>query len=141
MRVFFSNLGCKLNQAELEQLARRFHGAGHSIVGELSRADLHVVNTCTVTHIAARDSRKTARRGRRLNPLLRTVLTGCYVETDPEEAASLAGVDLVVSNQDKEALLEHVQAAFPDLVPPGSIACGLPVPFVPIEFGNSRLRS
>lgn len=138
MRVCFTNLGCKLNQAELEQLARHFHAAGYSIVGELSQADLHVVNTCTVTHVAARDSRKTARRGRRQNPELRTVLTGCYAEVDREAAAALAGVDLVVSNHDKEALLEHVQAAFPELIPRRSVTLPLPVPFVPIEFGNSR---
>ena len=138
MKVYFSNLGCKLNQAELEHLARSFRGAGFSLVGELAQADLHVVNTCTVTHVAARDSRKTARRGRRLNPEVRTVLTGCYVTADPQEAASLAGVDLVVANQDKEALLERVCTAFPDLVPPSTRATQLSVPFVPIEFGNSR---
>jgi len=138
MKVYFTSLGCKLNQAELEHLARRFRAAGFSIVGELEQAELHVVNTCTVTHVAARDSRKTARRGRRLNPQLRTVLTGCYVAADPQEAASLAGVDLVVANHDKEALLEHVREAFPDLVPPSPEASQLSVPFVPIEFGNSR---
>ena len=138
MRVYFSNLGCKLNQAELERLARQFHAAGFSIVGELADAQLHIVNSCTVTHLAARDSRKTARRGHRLNPELRTVLTGCYVDGDPQEAASLAGVDLVVPNQDKEALLDHVREAFPHLVPTSTEAHRLPVPYVPIEFGNSR---
>jgi len=138
MRVFFSNLGCKLNQAELEHLARRFRAAGYSIAGELTEADLHVVNTCTVTHMAARDSRKTARRGRRVNPTLKTVLTGCYVEADPQEAASLAGVDLVVANRDKESLLERVRDTFPDLAPSLTEPTELPLPFVPIEFGNSR---
>lgn len=138
MRVYFSNLGCKLNQAELEHLARQFRAAGFSIASELADAQLHVVNSCTVTHLAARDSRKTARRGHRLNPELRTVLTGCYVDGDPREAASLAGVDLVVANQDKQALLDHVREAFPHLVPTSSEASGLPVPYVPIEFGNSR---
>ncbi len=138
MRVYFTNLGCKLNQAELEQLARRFRNAGFSIASELSEAELHVVNTCTVTHVAARDSRKTARRGRRLNPELRTVLTGCYVTADPEEAATLAGVDLVVANPDKEALLDSVRDAFPDRVPIAPQSTRLPVPFVPLEFGNSR---
>lgn len=138
MRVYFTNLGCKLNQAELEQLARRFRNAGFSIASELSEAELHVVNTCTVTHVAARDSRKTARRGRRLNPELRTVLTGCYVTADPEEAATLAGVDLVVANADKEALLDSVRDAFPDRVPIAPQSTRLPIPFVPLEFGNSR---
>ena len=108
MRVAFTNVGCKLNQAELERLARQFAAAGHRVVATVGEADLHVVNSCSVTHVAAGTSRKVARRGRRLNPGLRTVLTGCYVASDPEEAASLAGVDLVVGNADKDRLVEQV---------------------------------
>ncbi len=137
MRVFLSNLGCKLNQAELEAMARRFTAVGHRVVSSLAEADLHVVNSCTVTHAAARDSRKIARRGGRRNPRLRTVLTGCHVAAAPEEAAALAGVDLVVPNQDKERLVEHVHAAFPEAAPPTDEG-PLPVPFVPLAFGNSR---
>jgi threonylcarbamoyladenosine tRNA methylthiotransferase MtaB len=138
MRVYFTNLGCKLNQAELESLGRRFVGAGHHIAPTLAEADLHVVNSCTVTHVAARDSRKVARRGHRVNPHLRTVLTGCYVAAEPEEAAALAGVDLVVPNDDKHHLLERVHAAFPEERPLGADDGPLPVPYVPLEFGNSR---
>jgi threonylcarbamoyladenosine tRNA methylthiotransferase MtaB len=138
MRVAFSNLGCKLNQAELENLARQFSAAGHQVVGSSLEADLHVVNTCTVTHRAARDSRKTARRGARRNTRLKTVLTGCYVESDPEEAAALAGVDLVVPNAEKEELLERVHDAFPALQPCNAVSEALDVPYVPLEFGNAR---
>lgn len=137
MRVAFSNLGCKLNQAELENLARRFAGAGHEVVAAVEQADLHVVNSCTVTVGAARDSRKTARRGHRLNGELRTVLTGCYVESDREQAAALAGVDLVVPNSEKDQLLDRVHAAFPELrpaQPPAATA----LPYLPLEFGNAR---
>jgi threonylcarbamoyladenosine tRNA methylthiotransferase MtaB len=136
MRVFFTNLGCKLNQAEVEGLARRFLAAGHRVVGRLEEADLHVVNSCTVTHAAARDSRKVARRGRRLAPGLKTVLTGCYAAAEPQEAARLTGVDLVVANADKERLLERVHQAFPGLQPPP--AAELPVPYVPLELGHAR---
>jgi len=135
MRVAFTNLGCKLNQAELEALARRFSGAGHTVVRSLDEADLHVVNTCTVTHVAARDSRKTARRGARVNPRLRTVITGCHVESDPVEAARLSGVDLVVPNADKDELLDRVHVAFPELRPRET---SLDIPYVPLEFGNAR---
>ena len=138
MRVFFTNLGCKLNQAELEGLARRFVAAGHSISDSLAGADLHVVNTCTVTHRAARDSRKVARRGRRLNAAMRTVLTGCYVVGEPEEAAALAGVDLVVPNEAKHELLERVHDAFPAERPLGASDGPLEIPYVPLAFGNSR---
>jgi threonylcarbamoyladenosine tRNA methylthiotransferase MtaB len=138
MRVYFTNLGCKLNQAELEDLARRFVGAGHDIATSLGDADLHVVNSCTVTHVAARDSRKVARRGRRLDRRLKTVLTGCYVAAEPEEAARLAGVDLVVPNDEKHLLLERVHEAFPEERPLGVESGPLPIPYVPLDFGNSR---
>ncbi len=129
MRVFFSNLGCKLNQAEVDRLARRFVAAGHSLAPGLDEADLHVINSCTVTHLAARDSRKLARRGARRNSALRTVLTGCYATAEPREAARLAGVDLVVDNEHKERLLELVHETFPAAGPETSL---LSVPFVPI---------
>jgi threonylcarbamoyladenosine tRNA methylthiotransferase MtaB len=135
MRVAFTNLGCKLNQAELEDLARRFAAAGHRVVGSPAEAQLHVVNTCTVTRGAARGSRKAARRGRRLEAAPRTVLTGCYVESDPDEAARLAGVDLVVPNAAKEELVDRVHEAFPDLRPEAEPA-GLP--YAPLDFGNAR---
>ncbi len=138
MRVFFSNLGCKLNQAELEDLARRFTAAGHEVAGSLAAADLHVVNSCTVTHAAARDSRKVARRGGWLRPGLRTVVTGCWSAAAPDEAAALAGVDLVVPNDAKHELVERVHEAFPDAVPPGRGDGPLAIPYVPLEFGNSR---
>ena len=86
MRVFFTNLGCKLNQAEVDSLSRQFRAAGHTLAGALAEAEPHVINSCTVTHLAARDSRKLARRGRRRNPELKTVLTGCYATGSPEEA-------------------------------------------------------
>lgn len=136
VRVFLSNLGCKLNQAELESLAREFLAAGHDLAPALEAADLHVVNTCSVTHRAARDSRKLARRGGRRNAGLRTVLTGCYVASDPDEAAQLAGVDLVVPNDRKHELVEEVHRAFPGTVPAPARRRALP--YMPIEFGNSR---
>ena len=115
MRVFFTNLGCKLNQAENERLAREFLAAGHQVAASLDDADLHVVNSCTVTAAAARSSRQAARAAVRRPPggPLRTVLTGCYATASPAEAAGLAGVDLVVPNRDKERLLEEVTLAFP----------------------------
>jgi threonylcarbamoyladenosine tRNA methylthiotransferase MtaB len=116
VRVFFTNLGCKLNQAENERLARDFLAAGHQVAASLDDADLHVVNSCTVTVAAARSSRQAARAAvrRAAGRPLRTVLTGCYATASPAEAAGLAGVDLVVPNGDKERLLEQVTRAFPE---------------------------
>ncbi|RPH56359.1 tRNA (N(6)-L-threonylcarbamoyladenosine(37)-C(2))-methylthiotransferase MtaB [bacterium] len=132
MRVCFTNLGCKLNQAEIERLARDLTAAGHLVVESLEEADLHVINSCTVTHTAARSSRKAAGRARRAGLPVRTVLTGCHVSEDPEAAARLAGVDLVVPNHEKDRLVERVHAAFPDAAPE------IPVPYVPLPFGPTR---
>lgn len=133
MRVFFTNLGCKLNQAEVEQLMRSFSAAGHRVVASLDEADLHVVNTCTVTQTAARSTRKVAGKARRQGLPVRTVLTGCFVDENPAAAASLAGVDLVVPNQHKDRLLDLVVEAFPEATGPA-----VPVPYVDLPFGNTR---
>jgi threonylcarbamoyladenosine tRNA methylthiotransferase MtaB len=117
--VFFTNLGCKLNQAENDRLARDFLAAGHQLAAALGEADLHVVNSCTVTATAARSSRQAARAASRggAGSRPRTVLTGCYATASPAEAARLAGVDLVVPNGDKERLLERVREAFAEALP------------------------
>jgi threonylcarbamoyladenosine tRNA methylthiotransferase MtaB len=137
LRVFLTSLGCKLNQAEIDALARQFLARGDRIVGSLAEADLHVVNSCTVTHQAARDSRKAARRGGREGHAARTVLTGCHATANLDDAARLAGVDLVVPNRDKDRLVELVALAFPEWGAAES-ATGIPVSYVPLEFGPIR---
>jgi len=144
MRVFFTNLGCKLNQAENERLARDFLAAGHRLAASLDDADLHVVNSCTVTATAARSSRQAARAAVRRAPgrPLRTVLTGCYATASPAEAAALAGVDLVVPNDDKERLLERVERAFPGpakTLPSAGLAGAATGTHLPLpSHGNTR---
>ncbi len=127
MRVHLTNLGCKLNQAEIERLGRDFEAAGHEVVGSLAEADLHVVNSCTVTQSAARGSRQEAGRARRGGLAVRTVLTGCYATGSSGEAARLAGVDLVVPNADKDRLVERIQAAFPEMADEPVPCSSLPV--------------
>jgi len=105
-------------------------------VGSLAEADLHVVNSCTVTHLAAHDSRKTAGRARRRGLPARTVLTGCHVSARPEEAARIAGVDLIVPNAEKDRLLARVHAAFPEAIP--GVGNPEPIPCAPLPFANTR---
>ena len=132
MRVFFTNLGCKLNQAENDRLARDFVTAGHQLAASLVDADLHVVNSCTVTAAAARSSRQAARAAAREVPDRppRTVLTGCYATASPAEAALLAGVDLVVPNGDRQRLLELVHQAF--AAQPHPVPTSLAPPLAPV---------
>lgn len=108
MRVHLATLGCKLNQSEIEEWARRLTAAGCDIVTGPARADVCVVNTCTVTHVAARKSRQLVRCCARANPHAQLVVTGCFAEIHPDQAAQLPGVRLVLGTADKECLTETV---------------------------------
>ena len=68
IKVALDTLGCKLNQAETELLARGLIDAGYELVTRVSQADIYILNTCTVTHIADRKSRQRLRQARRHNP-------------------------------------------------------------------------
>lgn len=103
MRVRIDSVGCRLNIGEAEHLARALAADGHRVVGPGEAADLMVLNTCAVTHVASRKSRKLIRHWRRANPAAALVVTGCYAELSPDDVAAL-GVDLVVGNQDKDEL-------------------------------------
>ena len=107
MKVAFYTLGCKLNQAETESIVNCFSRAGFQVVSLRDKADVCVINTCTVTHIADRKSRHWLRLARRRNPHALIVATGCYVERSPRELARLA--DLTVGNQEKGNLLSLLQ--------------------------------
>ncbi|MGD8627089.1 MAG: tRNA (N(6)-L-threonylcarbamoyladenosine(37)-C(2))-methylthiotransferase MtaB [Anaerolineae bacterium] len=104
MRIYVGSLGCKLNQAEMEDLATRLAGTGHRVVASPGEADLCVFNTCAVTHVAAQKSRQALRRLHRDNPKARLVVTGCYAELSPGDLAGLPGIKLVAGNEQKEGL-------------------------------------
>jgi threonylcarbamoyladenosine tRNA methylthiotransferase MtaB len=104
MKIYLDMIGCRLNQSELEIIARQFNAAGHTLVGDPAEADLAVVNTCTVTAAAAADSRKTIRRIAR-SGVDRIISTGCWSEMEPEEALKLPGVAAVVRNPEKDSLV------------------------------------
>lgn len=104
MKIFFDTIGCRLNQAEIETLARQFRRAGHEIVAEAAEADVAVVNTCSVTSAAASDSRAAIRRANRLG-VGEVVATGCWATLEPEKAAELPGVRKIIPNLQKDNLV------------------------------------
>ena len=108
MRVCFYTLGCKVNLNETGALEQMFRGAGFTIVPEGEEADVFVVNSCTVTNFGDQKSRKWLRRAKRENPGAVTVLTGCYPQAFPEEAANFMEADLVCGNGDRKAILDNV---------------------------------
>jgi len=110
MLVHLKTLGCRLNEAELETWAQAFQHSGHQITRVAEAANLVVINSCAVTQDAARKSRNLIRRIHRDNPQAKLVVSGCYATLNPDEAAALLGVDLVVGNQDKSQLVEKVLA-------------------------------
>ena len=110
MRIRIDSLGCRLNIGEAEHLARVLAVSGHRIVGPGEAADLMVLNTCTVTHVAARKSRKLIRHWRRVNPTAAIIVTGCYAELSPDEVAAL-GADFVIGNQYKDELPSVLEEA------------------------------
>lgn len=103
MKIFLDTIGCRLNQAEIETLARQFREAGHEIVAVPAGADLAVINTCTVTTAAASDSRAAIRRARRMGAN-EVIVTGCWATLEPDKAAELNGICKVVPNLQKDSL-------------------------------------
>ena len=100
--------GCKLNQADSMLAARRFAEAGFRLVAPGELADVFVVNTCTVTHVADRKARHALRSGRRRNPDALVIAAGCYASRDPDRIREMDGIDLVVGNADKRNLVRRV---------------------------------
>src|SRR3990172_2183658 len=139
-------LGCKLNQADSETIARRLLVEGLRVVDRpTAGADAFVINTCSVTHVADRKARHLVRQARRLSPDAEIILTGCYAETAPANVEALTGADLVLRNVDKpsipDRLLEHLRDR-------GDPSAGCPTPvrselrtraFVKIQEGCNEL--
>jgi threonylcarbamoyladenosine tRNA methylthiotransferase MtaB len=106
MKIALETLGCKLNQAETEALARRFVQAGHELVQQPDEADVYILNTCTVTRTADAKARHLLRLAHRRNPDVFIIATGCYAQRMALELTAIEGVNRVVDNSEKENLLQ-----------------------------------
>ena len=109
IRVALVTLGCKLNQAETELLAKQFAEAGYHLVSPTDGADVYILNTCTVTHIADRKARHLLRLAHRRNPNALVMATGCYAQRAPQELSQIEGVSFVLSNDEKPHLLRLLE--------------------------------
>jgi len=104
-------MGCKLNLADSELLAKKFAGAGYQVLERQEDGiDVVVVNTCTVTHVADRKARHLLLSARKRNPYALIVATGCYPERAPDELAKIDGIDLILGNSSKDSLVDLVTA-------------------------------
>jgi len=107
MLVHLKTLGCRLNEAELETWGQGFQKSGHLLTRDAKDAQVIVINSCAVTHDAARKSRQLIRRVHRENPNAKLVVSGCHATLNQDEVAQTMGVDLVVANQHKHQLVER----------------------------------
>ena len=107
MKIYLDTIGCRLNQSEIESMARQFRSAGHEIVATAGEADMAVVNTCSVTSQAAADSRGKIRKAARAG-VQEIVPTGCWATLQPEKAAELPNVLRVITNSSKETLVPEI---------------------------------
>ena len=109
--IAFYTLGCKVNQSDTASMEKLFVQNGYKVVDFTETADVYLINTCVVTNMGQSKSRKIIHRAARKsgNPLI--VVTGCYPQTSPEEVAKIAGVDLLVGNQDRKNIVELVNEA------------------------------
>jgi threonylcarbamoyladenosine tRNA methylthiotransferase MtaB len=106
-RVALHTLGCKLNFAESSTIGRQFTERGYRIVSVDERADVCVINTCSVTERADRECRQIVRRALRHSPESFVVVIGCYAQLRPEEILFIPGVDLVLGTKEKFDLFHY----------------------------------
>ena len=107
-RVAFHTLGCKLNFSETATISRDFIYHGFEKVDYRDKADIYVLNTCSVTENADKEARKLIRQAKRRNPDSSVAVIGCYAQLKPNDIAAITGVDMVLGAQEKFNLLNHL---------------------------------
>lgn len=108
-KIAFYTLGCKVNQADTASMENLFLRRGHQLVSFDGEADVYIINTCVVTNTGQRKSRQTIHRAIRKNPNALIVVTGCYPQTAAEEVKAIAGVDMIIGNQDRAQIVQLVE--------------------------------
>ena len=106
------NLGCKVNAYETEAMQQMLEEAGYEIVPFSEKADVYVINTCSVTNMADRKSRQMLHRAKKRNPDAAVVAAGCYVQTKEDEAKCDEAIDILIGNNQKKELVERLDAFF-----------------------------
>lgn len=109
-KVKLLTLGCKVNQYESEAMGKLFEDQGYELVDD-GKADIYIINTCTVTNLSARKSRQFLSRARKENPDGIIALTGCYPQVSTEEVEELKGVDIILGTRDRDQIVDLCQRA------------------------------
>ena len=113
-RIALMTVGCKVNQYETEVLAELFRAKGYEVVPPDGEADVCLLNSCTVTSTGDQKTRQLLRRMKKKNPNAIGVLTGCYPQAFPKEAAAISEADVVTGSGNRRAILADVQKVLED---------------------------
>lgn len=108
-KAAFHNLGCKVNSYEMDVMLQELKNKGYEIVPFEEKADIYIVNTCTVTNIADRKSRQMLHKAKKTNPEGIVVAVGCYVQSDTQGAREDDAVDLIIGNNKKKDLVSILE--------------------------------
>ena len=109
-RIAFHNLGCKVNSYELDYMTQKSVELGYEIIDFEQKADIYIVNTCSVTNIADRKSRQMLHKAKKNNPDAIVVAVGCFVQANPEEVMKDEAIDIIVGNNRKKEIFESSKA-------------------------------
>lgn len=107
--VAMYTLGCKVNQYETNAMMQLFEKSGYKIVSHDEKADIYVINTCTVTNIADKKSRQTLRKAKEMNPEAIVVAVGCYAQVAGNELSKIEEIDLVLGNLEKTDIIKYIE--------------------------------
>lgn len=107
-KVAFYTLGCKLNFSETSSIGRLFQNAGYDPVSFNEKADVYVINTCSVTDHADKKCRKVVKEALKYSPGAYITIVGCYAQLKPQEIAEIEGVDMVLGAAEKFNIIEHI---------------------------------
>ena len=110
MKVHFFTLGCKTNTYESSAMGQSFIKKGYEIVKDKEeKADIYIINTCSVTNIAERKSRQMMRQAKELNPKATIVACGCYAQVAKDQIAQIDEVDLIIGSKEKNQIVEIIE--------------------------------
>ena len=109
--VALATLGCKVNQFETETMEGLFKQRGYRVVPFGEKADVYVINTCSVTSLGDSKSRQMIRRAKRQNEAAILAVTGCYAQVSPEEVKGIEGVRIVLGTKDRGKIVDYVEQA------------------------------
>ena len=114
LKVALHNLGCKVNAYETEAMAQKLEDAGYEIVPFNEKADVYIINTCSVTNMADRKSRQMLHKAKKMNEDAVVVAAGCYVQTATEKLLEDLSVNILIGNNKKKDIVEELQKYFDD---------------------------